>query len=357
MRKYLILILLFTLMFNGLDGVRELTDLAIVKAIGIDMAEDGEFSLSAIVIDTAKEKGNESGIIYTAKGKSIQEAARNMVDVSPKKLYLAHMETLVISEEVAKDNLENSLDFFIRDNEGSNSFYLFVAKECTSEEIINVINEEEIDMISLLKSTQKYKGNANLKTLNEILKDLLKEGHQMCVNSVSINEKKVAIYNMAYFSDWEMKGYLSLRDSILYNILINEASDFIITIGEDDDLIVAEVISSKNKININKEKNNIIDFNITFNATITQTGKNISIADENTKSKIEKQFEEKIKRDIEEFYRQTKEEYSVDLLSIGNLLYRKKSELYNDSDYLQKVSINVKPKFKILSQGGVEKIW
>ena len=47
----------------------------------------------------------------------------------------------VISEEVAKTQTENVLDFFIRDNEGSNAFYLFIANGAKSSEIIDIINK------------------------------------------------------------------------------------------------------------------------------------------------------------------------------------------------------------------------
>lgn len=356
MKKYILIFLILVIMLGGLSNVRELNELAIVKSIGIDMTEDGEYYITAIIADTSSEE-TDSGIIYNGKGKSVQEAARNMVDISPKKLYIGHLEALIISEDIAKDYLENTLDFFIRDNEGSNSFYLFVAKDNSAEDIISVINEEKIDVISFLKSTQKYKGNANTNTLNDNLKDILEEGTQLCVNSLSIEDDKLTISDMAYFDEWNMKGFLTSEESILYNMLINKTDNFIISIGEDDNLIVSEIYESKTKMSINKDNNSCIDIEISMNSNITQVGKNIKLNERESINQAEIYLEEEIKSSVEEFYNKIKNEYSTDILKIGNLLYRKNSDLYNNSNYLELLNVNVNVDVNILSQGGVRKVW
>ena len=126
MKKYIFVFILIVLYFGGLNSVRELGDLAIVKAVSIDKNENGEYEICAIVIDTKEKENKDKGIIIKSVGKSVHEAARNMVDISSKKLYIAHMETLIVSDKIARYDLENTLDFFIRDNEGSNSFFLFI---------------------------------------------------------------------------------------------------------------------------------------------------------------------------------------------------------------------------------------
>lgn len=357
MRKYIIILLILVIIFNGFTGIRELTDLAIVKAIGIDISDDGKIIFTAIVTDTSNKEKVNSGQIYTSKGNSVQEAARNMVDISPKKLYIAHLETLVISEEIAKEHLENSLDFFIRDNEGSNTFYLFIAKGNTAKETINIINNEKVDMVSFLESTHKYKGDANLQTLNDIVKGILEKGTQMTVNSMSIEDGKIKIDDMAYFDRWNMKGYLTEKENILYNMLLNHTQFFITSVGEEDDLIVAEVTSSKTNYSINKETKNCIDIKIEINANITQTGKNIKLENYESIENAQTIIEESINKQVNAFYRKIKEEYKVDILSLGNLLYRKKNEMFNNQNYLEKLEISVQTKVKISNQGGVKKVW
>lgn len=355
MRKYVIALLIFVVIFNAFSSIKELTDLAIVKAMGIDLTEDGKYHISAIVIDTSDSENNNSGIVYEAVGDSVHDAARNIVGTSPKKLYIAHMETLIISEEVAKSQTENVLDFFIRDNEGSNAFYLFIANGVKSSQVINTINNEKIDMVSFLQATEKYRGIANLKNLNEIMKNILKEGIEICANSVSIKNDKIVIDNMAYFNKWNMSGYLTSQESVLYNILINEVNNIIISVGQKDNLIVAEVMNSKSNIVI--ENDNIIKIEIKLNANLTETSKDVEIKSKEDLMEIENSFENDLNEEITAFCNKIKNEYNSDIIGFGNLLYRKKNNLYLQEDYLKKLDIKVNTQVTINNQGGINKIW
>jgi len=97
MKKYVVGFVFLVLIFGGLSSVRELTDLAIVKAVSIDLTDDGRYEVNAIIIDTSQKENKNKGKIISAYGNSVHEAARNMVDISSKKLYIAHMESLIIS--------------------------------------------------------------------------------------------------------------------------------------------------------------------------------------------------------------------------------------------------------------------
>lgn len=355
MRKYIIALVILVVMFNGLKNLRELNDLAIVKAIGIDITEEGVYQISAIVSDTSDKESSNKGIIYESEGESVQEAIRFIVDKAPKKLYLAHMETLILSEKIAKEKFMDTLDFFIRDNEGSNNFYLFIANQSESKEVIKAINEQEVNMKEMLISSTRYRGNSNTKTLNDNIKDILRPGRDILVNSCKLEDGKIKIDDMAFFKGWNMIGFLTDENSILCNILNNNIENTIITEGENEDLIVSEIISCKSKMNLENQSN--IKIKVEIKANISETGKNISIQTAEDTRIIEERLEQKVETDITNLLEELKIEYNTDLTGIGNLLYRKKSELYNDPEYLNKVNITVDAKVEIQNQGGVVKKW
>lgn len=356
MKKYMFAFIILVIYFGGLNSVRELTDLAIVKAVGIDKTEDGNYLVSAIIVDTTEKENKNKGIVYTASGKSVHEAARNMVDISSKKLYIAHMESLIVSQTIAEEDLENTLDFFIRDNEGSNSFFLFIAKEKSANEFIEKIKEEEMDLVSFLKSTQKYKGNANLKNLNDILKVFLEKGMSLCVNTLSIRDDEIAIENMAYFKEDKMVGYLSEKESIMYNTVINEVDNILVSVGKDDNLVVVELINPKTKVSIDKDKNNVINITVKSDAHVTQSGKDYILTTIDEKNDVEKMIEESVKKDIYSLYSKMKEE-KIDIFSLGNLLYRKKSEFFNSGNYIDVLDVDVNVEINIVNTGGIKKVW
>lgn len=356
MRKYVLVLILLVLAFNGMDNLRELTNLAIVTSIGIDITEDQKYLATAIVLDTSSKENSNEGIIYEAEGNTVQEAVRNIVDISPKKLYIGHLETLIISEEIAREKLMGTLDFFIRDNEGSNNFYLFVASGSNSKEVIKAINDSKESMKEKLLSSTRYKGNCNKDTLNDIIQDILKPGKDVLVNSCKIEDKNVKIENMAYFKSWNMQGFLNDQESIMLNILNNNIENTIITTENANRNIVSEVISSKCKMKLNKDIDTI-NIDIVMEANISETGKEITIQNKEEMNDAEILLEKIVKEKIEECIRKMKNEYSSDLIGIGNLLYRKKDSLFKDNDYLNKINILVNVDFKILNQGGVIKKW
>ena len=356
MRKYFLVLVIVVVMFSGLDNLRELSDLAIVKAMGIDITEDGNYRVKAIVLDTSDKENKEKGIMYEAEGPSVHEAIRHIVDRASKKLYIAHMETLILSEEVAKSRLEQTLDFFIRDNEGSNNFYLFIANGCEAKEVIESINKEEIDMKQMIISSTKYRGNSNTKTLNDIIKDILRPGRDILVNSCKVEDEKIVISNMAYFKNWEMLGFLPDEESLICNIINNNSENTIISVGKDEDLIVAEIIDSKSKLELDK-KNKQIKIKINFETNISESGKNFLVQTSKDTQEIEELLKERLTSDITNVVDKLINVYNVDIIGIGNLLYRKKDTLFEEEDYLKKVVIIPEVTVRVLNQGGVVKKW
>lgn len=352
MKRYILTFIVIVLYFGGLNNVRELGDLAIVKAVSIDLNDEGKYEISAIIIDTKEKENKDKGLLISSVGNSVHEAARNMVDVSSKKLYIAHMESLIISEKIAREDLENTLDFFIRDNEGSNSFFLFIAKDAKAEECLEKINEEEIDLVPFLKSTQKYKGNANIKSLNDVVKILLEKGSSLCVNTISL-EDNIKINNMAYFKNYEVMGYLSENESITYNLVINEVDNILESVGEENSLVIVEIVEPKTKVNV-KDCNVTID--VKGVAHITQTGKNITLDDIQEKENIEMMINNKIRDEIYSLFDNKRKE-EVDIFGIGNLLYRKKNILYNNENYLDSINLLVNVDIDIVNTGGIKKAW
>ena len=136
----------------------------------------------------------------------------------------------------------------------------------------------------------------------------------------------------------------------------NNLENAIISVGEEDNLIVSEIISSKNNVKLDKEKNQVkMEINLDMN--ISETGKDIIIKTSETTDKIEEELEAEIKGRVDNAIFTMIDEYDTDLIGIGNLLYRKKDLLFNDSDYLKKVNIVTDVKVRILNQGGVIKKW
>ncbi|WP_019849205.1 Ger(x)C family spore germination protein [Desulfitobacterium sp. PCE1] len=133
MKKCLCLALCFLLPVNLLLGCwdrNELSTLAIVQAIGIDMMEDGRISLSTQILKPgALKSGSEKSIwVATSTGETLFDAVRNASLQTDRRLFFPHNKAIIISEETAKKGLVPLFDFLMRDVEVRDLTYVFVAK-------------------------------------------------------------------------------------------------------------------------------------------------------------------------------------------------------------------------------------
>lgn len=147
---------LFAGVLSGCWNRRELNELAITVAMGIDKAGEG-YLVSAQVIDPTQVGRNQlvertTTTVYQAEGKSILEALRRMTKKCPRKIYVAHLRILVIGESVAREGIARPLDFFFRDDESRSNFNIIVAKGDKANEILSTLS-----LIELIPATELYK--------------------------------------------------------------------------------------------------------------------------------------------------------------------------------------------------------
>lgn len=100
-----LIIVIFIL--TGCWSRRELNDLAIALAMGVDSSGD-QFKVSAQIVNPGEVTsvkgggGNSSIATYSSSGETIFEAIRKMTTKSPRKIYFSHTRLVVIGEELAK---------------------------------------------------------------------------------------------------------------------------------------------------------------------------------------------------------------------------------------------------------------
>lgn len=396
MKLKIIFLLIVVVILNGLNNSRELNDIAIVSSIAIDVTEDSMYEASAQVLNTKKTGTSSSSggsssdgaiiNVYTNKGESVQEAIRGIIKESPKKLYLAHMKLLLLSEEVAKSNeLLDTLDFFIRDNEGSNKFILAIAKDCKPKDIISELTPIQTmpsqNIISSISVANEYEGTASDAKFSDNMKVILEEGKDPTFVSIglkgNVEEGKsedslkettpsvnVEIKDLAYFNQGQMSGYLKGKDNMIYNLLENKVSRAIIRVGQKEDRIVAEIIDSKCKMTPEVE-NGVFKVNIDekVKCNITELGINKKINTKEELEEVKKKINDEITNEINTYINNCKNVYKTDIIGFGNLFYRHKFKEYSkvidnfEKDYFKNVEVSVNVESEFPDEGGIIKKW
>lgn len=368
MKKFvLIIITLFILLISsGCYNYKEINDMAIVSSIGIDKDnKNDKYIVSAQIMNSKESEDSEDSqiTVYTKEGDTVHEALRNITLKSPRKLYGNHLSKIVLSEEVAKEGIDNILDIFNRITEVRNEFIITIVKEDKASDVLKVLTTTEsipAEYVKLsLKIADKTSGLTYATKLDEFISLYLKKGIDPVVPVLKIDKKekkgttinnitttnpisKIVIEDLAVTNKGKLETYLKNEEVIGYNFLGNQIQKMIIPVKCDDENNYASILILKNKTKSNtvkKDNEYIINFNINSEAIITEYNCKKDLTDEKVIKKLEKDTEKKIKRYIKKSLNKQKETKGK-FLGLERIIYLDYPK-YKNEDYSVKYNAKV----------------
>ena len=368
MKKFvLIIITLFILLISsGCYNYKEINDMAIVSSIGIDKDnKNDKYIVSAQIMNSKESEDSEDSqiTVYTKEGDTVHEALRNITLKSPRKLYGNHLSKIVLSEEVAKEGIDNILDIFNRITEVRNEFVITIVKEDKASDVLKVLTTTEsipAEYVKLsLKIADKTSGLTYATKLDEFISLYLKKGIDPVVPVLKIEKKekkgttinnitttnpisKIVIEDLAVTNKGKLETYLKNEEVIGYNFLRNQIQKMIIPVKCDDENNYASISILKNKTKSNTEKKDnkyIINFNINSEAIITEYNCRKDLTDEKVIKELEKDTEKKIKRYIKNSLNKQKETKGK-FLGLERIIYLDYPK-YKNEDYSVKYNAKV----------------
>ena len=368
MKKFvLIIITLFILLISsGCYNYKEINDMAIVSSIGIDKDnKNDKYIVSAQIMNSKESEDSEDSqiTVYTKEGDTIHEALRNITLKSPRKLYGNHLSKIVLSEEVAKEGIDNILDIFNRITEVRNEFIITIVKEDKASDVLKVLTTTEsipAEYVKLsLKIADKTSGLTYATKLDEFISLYLKKGIDPVVPVLKIDKKekkgttinnitttnpisKIVIEDLAVTNKGKLETYLKNEEIIGYNFLRNQIQKMIIPVKCDDENNYASILILKNKTKSNaakKDNKYIINFNINSEAIITEYNCKKDLTDEKVIKELEKDTKKKIKRYIKKSLNKQKETKGK-FLGLERIIYLDYPK-YKNEDYSVKYNAKV----------------
>lgn len=374
MKKYIILIPII-LLLTGCYNYREINDLAIVSGLSIT-SNNNKIKLTAEVVNSRKEQDASSSeepayIIYTSEASSLQEAIIKMVNESPRKMYLAQLEILIIDEKIAKNNLQDILDFFARDPESRSEFKVLIGK---SEDILEIttplekISSENI--LDRLTANNNYLGTASLLTYHEFISTILNPNIELCIPVISSigntkegekkenitetkNNSSSKIDSMAIFKNNKLTGYLTTKESLTYNIITNNTKNYFIKNNySNNQFIIHKILNSKTNLKYNS-KTNEIKINIKGKSALAEVNYNTNLENLENISKLQKDLNKEIEKLITNSINNIIKNYNSDIFGFKDYIYKSNPKYYNKikKEYYQKTFPTLKITVKSNIQG------
>jgi len=380
MKRIKFLILLLPLL-SGCYNYRELNELGITTAVSIDY-KDNNFYVIAEVINPIKQQdasssNNSPFINYNSSSSSLQDAFRKVVLESPRQLYAAQLEIIVLSEEVVNNHLEEVLEYFARDPESRTEIKIIVAKTEDSTKAITLqtllTSLSSSNIIKSLDLQSKVLGMAYPVTLNELLNMYIDPYLEVVLPSMTLygnyeigDEKEnittsspkaiVKIDGSTITKDNKILGYLDLEESKILNLINGKLKETIIKMNYYDGYIIFE----PNRIKVSREldiKNNIIKINISGYSKTKEIQSNINVKDPKEVEKLNKALNMELEKKITDTFNSIREKYSTDVFGFQELYYRTNYKYFKENctnwyeDIYPKIKLEVKANVRLYEKG------
>jgi len=349
-RLLFILIILSTIFLTGCWSSHEVNTLAITVCIGIDKTENGylvtEQVLNPRAIASKKATAESPVVIYTAEGNDLAEIVRRFTTQSSRILYNADLRMVVIGEDVAKDGIQNILDYFLRNYEYRTEFYFVIAKNSTANEVLGILTPIEsvpgFSMyISLKMSEEKWAAMKSIRII-ELVNSIIADGDNPVLTGIEISQdeispkstdilkqsgeyKKLKYTGLGAFNKDKLVGWLDEDESKGYNYITDNVKNTIEYADYDSKVkITYEIINAKSRTKVYFLENKpAIEVKIKTKCNIEIVEGEFDVSAEENKQVLNELLASKVKLLCEKALNKAQKELKTDIFGFGEAIHRK----------------------------------
>ena len=365
--KKCILIIVCLLTFTGCKDYREIENLTIATAIAVDKAENNSIR---VCIEVVKFKKDTSEVfLVEGYGKTYPEAINNTIKITGNELYFSHAQVMIKSEDIAREGIYPLIDHFYRNSNLRLDMAMLVAKDVEAKEILTV--ESQIDDIAGIQikkiiDSNKLVSEVPSMPVYEFIDDVSSEGVSGTLPVIQLTKD--------YKGDdtREIGGYAIFKHDSLYQYLDKNQTKTLAVLKNkaESGKAINEYTITTPTYNIEKAKSSIkpkfengklsFEFKVDMELQVDELNSKKNILDPKVKKELEEEISLAIEKDINDLILFQKATSGSDFLGLGDLVYRKYPEFWNEnkfsfSEYIENMEYIVEVKCKITSTGSMLK--
>lgn len=376
-------LVLLCLLLTGCWDRRELEEISIIAGLGIDKGNEEKYRLSVDVLNASelnpKTGGdNTASILFSLEGPTTSSLARKLNVKLSRKMIFSHVQTVVISEEIAKEGIIDFLDFLERSPEMRNDFNVVIAKGVSAEEILQIsyplqkVPSQKLN-VQLNTMIEEWGGDPKV-LLNDLIQALISKGREPVLATVSLigsaeqgkateNMKLttpnayVKLENLAVFKGSKLQGFLSLKDARNYLWTQNEIKKTSLSIPCGDKKFLDVRVSNSTSDTHVTYKNEKPSVHLTLNVETflegTHCSSNQELSKIETYTQYEKWIEDHINNEVSQTIKVVQEEYGSDIFGFGEKLekqdyksFKKIEDQWNEKFKEADISIEVNARLR-----------
>lgn len=352
----LLLLILIPLFLVGCWDMREINEIGIVEAVGLDFIRDtNKYTVTVQIVNSkgsssSSEKGglSESVWIGSAEGSTIFEAIRNLSKISSKRITWSHNTIIVIGESFAKNDITPAVDFFTHSPELRMKTTVVVSKgdakkyiaskagldSLTGISLANIAKQSklpavslETDMLSLNSEFSSDYSQILLSAVN-FEKSVLTSDDSNKVNEIST----IILEGAAVFKKNKMIGWLSHEEARGLAWVLNNTKNTIVTVNDyslENSKVSLETRKVKSKITSEIVKGiPNITIKITGRGNIVEQDGFSKLSAIEFQKQIESSLNEEIKDEINTGVYKVQRDYESDVLGLAQIVKAQNSHAW-----------------------------
>ena len=332
-----IFLLLILLLLTGCADYVEINDFAIISGIILDY-NDNQFDMISELIINEKETSVK---IFNTKGNSIDKCLSEISKQSNKDIFIAHLKTVILTENIIKNNID-IYDYFLRSSKSKMNFDIYIIENQFKDKLFKIYDNESSSMYinKIMKYNDKIYSSSTELTFIDLVYKKLEPGLDTLYPYLTIKDNNIELDNLAFFSQ-NKKIKLTTDNSIYYNMLINNIEKTILNLkcNKNDYSLLTKDINTKRKYN---KKKNQLEYNIDIKANINNYECELNLDNEDAINKLNIISSKEITKNIEELINISKTN-NYDFLGIQNyILKHSNNKTINLQDINIKINVNTK---------------
>lgn len=389
-KKMIPLLMVFPLLLTGCWDKVEIDERIFISSIGVDAGPDISkqkedpdvksndpfqqvdfnklrvtYAYPNISELTPQKGGTAETKQISADSYSMQGAVAKATAMSSRTVSFGHLKLLMLDKGIMShpDAVKEITDYLQREP-SINRMMLVVMCDGKAEEYLKYKPDMEKNVEKYIRGLMKNNegfGNARITTLNDVLKELSKNGNSL-VPIISYDKEKQQLFyfGMGVIKDYKYKGTLTARENTLLQLMKGKSKNNSRVVFADGHPVDYIVDSADRKVKVNMENDKLkFDVAIETEGLIKgySTGNELLSAEK--LQKLQDDFSSSISKECSEVIKITQEDMNVDVIDLREnvqkfhpVIWRKVKDSWSEA--FKDAEINVHVDAKIRRTGTVK---
>ncbi|NMA54882.1 MAG: Ger(x)C family spore germination protein [Firmicutes bacterium] len=346
--KILVFILIVvTLSFRGWSSSRDIEKRSFVLTQGVDTAPDNTFSVTYSLANPQAlgneegggSKGKESAIIYKTRCRNLWQGHHFIQARTEHPLFLGHVQTLVLGEELARQGIGRVVDVFMRAAETRLKTWLVVA-EGEAGKILEVAPKPEKLAplyIGRALEMEDYLNVIPLLRVAEFGIRLRNPGEHPVAPMVKAGDDELALTGLALFKDDKMVGKLNHEEMHYFFLTVAGKGHMFKRVETSaGDTFSYEISNVKRRVRLHRTGDQVsFSVLLAVEGNIVEAVTERSLRDMEFLASVEQVITEALAKDCRALLTKIQTEFQVDSFGFGAMVRGRYPKLWAQLDWDQ----------------------